>query len=451
MINIATRIVSNKDLNIISNESFDWNKYLNMLEDSIGKRVFDNWFKSCQFVSMKAMHLTFSVQNQFVQKWINDNYESYILNVCRDFNIKTYDIQILDEGDIIKTNLVKNENDNLSKFSNTYTFSNFVVGSSNEIAYAASYSIAENAYTDKISNPLFIYGDVGLGKTHLMHAIGYHAQKKYPNKRILYMSSEKFVQSFVRSLMNNSNDFRDLLRSVDMLMVDDIQFICGKNKTQEEFFNTFNILLENSKQVIISCDKPPSSLANIEERLKSRLAWGLSVDIHETNYELRLGILKSKVSGLGLNINDDILEFLAANIETNVRELEGALNKIVVYANLMKKDLNLINVKLIMKDIIKKKKEILLIQDIQEKVCNYYKTSFDDLLSSSRKRNLVKTRQIAMYLSKQLTNHSLMEISKNFNKKDHTTVLHAIQSIKSQYESDINIKTQIDEIIDLLT
>lgn len=450
MINFITTDVTSSPKSLIKSDlKMSWENYISELKELVGTKVFSSWFSSCKFISLKASHLTFSVKNKFIQKWLEDHYKSYILSVCRKFQIATYQI-IVNESNEIAPEVKKKDNDNLSVFDERYTFRNFVVSpSSNEIAYAAAYAIADSEYTNKRSNPLFIYGNVGLGKTHLMHAIGHHVQSKYPNKKVLYMSAEKFVQSFVQSLMNNNNSFRNLLRSVDILMVDDIQFICGKNKTQEEFFNTFNILLENSKQIIVSCDKPPSNLDKLEDRLKSRLAWGLTVDIHETNYELRLGILKSKVMGLNCKIDIVVLEFLAENLDTNVRELEGALNKIVMYSSLMKVDITLPVAKNIMKDIIKVKKESVSIEDIQAKVSHYYKINLKDMLSISRKKSFVKTRQIAMYLCKKLTNHSLVEISRKFDRKDHTTVLHAVQTIKNQYENDDNIRSQIDEMIDL--
>lgn len=449
-----TTVLENQAENIISLEKeqrgFSWNNFLDSLKSIVGERLFNNWFISCHFITLRANHLTFSVKNKFIRKWVEDNYKSYIMTACNKFDIKTFEISLQEENlpEIkVKSKL---EQDNLSQFDDKYTFKNFVVGSSNEIAHAAAFSVADSEYVNKRSNPLFLYGNVGLGKTHLLHAIGHYTQQKFPSKRVLYMSAEKFVQSFVNALMNNSSQFRNLLRSVDILMIDDIQFICGKNKTQEEFFNTFNILLENSKQIVISCDKPPSYLDKIEERLKSRLAWGLTVDIHETNYELRLGILKSKIQHTKYKIQDDVLEFLAENISSSVRELEGGLNKIIMYADLLKVSITLDVAKNIMKDVINIKHEKLSIDEIQTKVCNYYKISLKDMLSVSRKRSLVRARQISMYLAKQFTSYSLIQISRQFDRKDHTTVLHAIQLIKTLYANDENMKQQIDDIIDLL-
>ncbi len=434
---------------IKSSFEFNWNEFILFLKDLIGEKSFQNWFLSAELISFRASHLTFSVSNEFAKKWIEDNYRSYILTASHKYLARTFEIVVKAKEEEEQAVEVK-PNENYTIFDDKYTFSNFVVGSSNEIAYAAAFSIAESEAPNKRSNPLYIYGNVGLGKTHLMYAIGHHMQKKYPKRKVLYLSAEKFVHLFVQSLIKNTDEFRTLLRSIDVLMIDDIQFICGKNKSQEEFFNTFNILLENAKQIIVSCDRPPADLDKIEDRLRSRLAWGLMVDVHETNYELRLGILRSKIQNLNIYIEEPVLEFLAENIDSNIRELEGGLNKVIMYADLMKKKINLHTVKSIMKDVIKQKKDVIRIEDIQAKVAHYYKTNLKDILSTSRKKSFVKSRQVAMYLAKKLTNHSLLEISKAFDKKDHTTVLHAIQTVKEWYENDEDIRVQIDELIDII-
>ena len=297
------------------------------------------------------------------------------------------------------------------------------------------------------SNPLFLYGGVGLGKTHLMHAIAWHINQHNPSRRVIYMSAEKFMYQFVCALRSKDiMSFKDHFRSVDVLMIDDIQFICGKNSTQEEFFHTFNVLVDNNKQIVISSDRSPSDLDDIEDRIRSRLGWGLVADVHSATYELRLGILQSKIAQMNISVPSYVIEFLAMNITSNVRELEGALNKVIAHSSLIGKPISLEGTKEILKDLLKSNSKVISIEEIQRKVAERYRIKLSDLSSDRRMRNIARPRQIAMYLCRTLTNKSLIEIGGHFGKKDHTTVLHAVRKVEDLFQEEINLKLEIEEL-----
>ena len=326
-----------------------------------------------------------------------------------------------------------------------FTFENFVVGKPNELAYAAARRVAE-AMTVPF-NPLFLYGGVGLGKTHLMHAIAWHIRRRTPNKKIIYLSAEKFMYQFVRALRTkNTMAFKEQFRTVDVLMIDDIQFIGGREATQEEFFHTFNTLVDQNRQVIISADKSPSDLEGVEDRMKSRLGWGLVADIHPTTYELRLSILQSKADEMGVAIPAKVMEFLAHKITANVRELEGALNRIVAHATLVGRSITLETTQEVLHDILRANDRRVTIDEIQKKVAQHYNVRVSDMSSSRRARAVARPRQVAMYLSKQLTARSLPEIGRKFGGRDHTTVMHAVRKVDELRGSD----TQFAEDLDLL-
>jgi chromosomal replication initiator protein len=310
-----------------------------------------------------------------------------------------------------------------------FTFENFVVGKPNELAYAAARRVAE-AMTVPF-NPLFLYGGVGLGKTHLMHAIAWHIRRRTPNKKIIYLSAEKFMYQFVRALRTkNTMAFKEQFRNVDVLMIDDVQFIGGREATQEEFFHTFNTLVDQNRQVIISADKSPSDLEGVEDRMKSRLGWGLVADIHPTTYELRLSILQSKADEMGVAIPAKVMEFLAHKITANVRELEGALNRIVAHATLVGRAITLETTQEVLHDILRANDRRVTIDEIQKKVAQHYNVRVSDMSSARRARAVARPRQVAMYLSKQLTARSLPEIGRKFGGRDHTTVMHAVRKVE---------------------
>jgi chromosomal replication initiator protein len=330
-----------------------------------------------------------------------------------------------------------------------YTFDNFVIGKSNELAHAAARRVAEA--TDVTFNPLFLYGGVGLGKTHLMHAIAWEIRRRQPERKVLYLSAEKFMYQFVRALrFKDTMAFKQQFRTVDVLMIDDVQFISGKESTQEEFFHTFNALIDHNRQVIISADRSPSDLEGIEERIRSRLGWGLAADIHPTDYELRLGILQAKCEELlrssSIQMPSGVLEFLAHRIVSNVRELEGALKRVVAYASLVGRPITLEMSQDVLRDLLRCNDRKVTIEEIQRRVAEYYNVRLADMLSARRARAVARPRQVAMWLSKQLTTRSLPEIGRKFGGRDHTTVIHAVRKIDELRQAD----SGMDEDVDLL-
>jgi chromosomal replication initiator protein len=327
------------------------------------------------------------------------------------------------------------------------TFENFVVGKPNELAHAAARRVAEAcaASTHAVPfNPLFLYGGVGLGKTHLMHAIAWHVRHQAPGRKVIYLSAEKFMYQFIRALRFRSTmDFKEQFRSVDLLMIDDVQFISGKDSTQEEFFHTFNALVDQNRQIVISADKSPSDL-DIEERMRSRLGWGLVADIHPTTYELRLGILESKAEQMGLELPQKLMEFLAHKIISNVRELEGALNRIVAHTQLVRRDLTLETAQELLQDLLRANERRVTIDEIQRRVAEHFNMKMAEMTSSRRARVVARPRQVAMYLAKQLTQRSLPEIGRKFGGRDHTTVMHAVRKIEELMLSDRALAEDVD-------
>jgi len=330
-----------------------------------------------------------------------------------------------------------------------FTFENFVVGKPNELAYAAARRVADTE--NPTFNPLFLYGGVGLGKTHLMHAIAWHIRKNYPQRRVIYMSAEKFMYQFVRALrFKDTVSFKDHFRSVDVLMIDDVQFIGGKDTTQEEFFHTFNALVDRNRQVIISADKSPQDLDRVEERLRSRLGWGLVADLHPATYELRLGILHAKASTLGCTVPDKVLEFLAHKISSNVRELEGALNRITAHAQLVGRVITLEMTQEVLADLLRASERRITIDEIQKRVAEHYNIRLADMHSARRARAVARPRQVAMYLAKQLTPRSLPEIGRKFGGRDHTTVIHAVRKIEELSAYDPSFREDVELLRRLL-
>jgi chromosomal replication initiator protein len=330
-----------------------------------------------------------------------------------------------------------------------FTFENFVVGKPNELAYAAARRVADTE--NPTFNPLFLYGGVGLGKTHLMHAIAWHIRKNYPQRRVIYMSAEKFMYQFVRALrFKDTVAFKDHFRSVDVLMIDDVQFIGGKDTTQEEFFHTFNALVDRNRQVIISADKSPQDLERLEERLRSRLGWGLVADLHPATYELRLGILHAKAEKLGVGVSDKVMEFLAHKISSNVRELEGALNRLAAHAQLVGRAITLEMTQEVLADLLRSNERRITIDEIQKKVAEHFNIRLADMHSARRARAVARPRQVAMYLAKQLTPRSLPEIGRKFGGRDHTTVIHAVKKIEELSAYDPAFKEDVELLRRLL-
>ncbi len=454
-----------------------WSDVCRDLLKHYGKELFTSWFSKIVFIEVSSGgSVILAAPSNFIRDWIGSNYSSMILKLWQNYadNIKIIEIVTkavssnhvsYDSGNslVINSNSTSTAAD-IASASNTldrddytsfldprFTFDNFVVGNPNELAYAAAVAVAESETAVSESNPLFLYGGVGLGKTHLMHAIAWHVHKTRPKRRVLYMSAEKFMYRFIKALRNKDiMSFKDEFRSVDILMIDDIQFICGKDSTQEEFFHTFNAIIDNNKQMVISCDRSPSDLDNIEDRIKSRLGWGLVADVHCTTYELRLGILQSKLEQMNINLPSEVIEFLASKITSNVRELEGALNKVIAHSTLVGREVTLESTQDILRDLLRSNEKIVTIEDIQKKISERYNIKKTDMSSNCRLRSVARPRQIAMYLSKQLTPKSLQDIGLKFGKKDHTTVIHAIKKIEELTAKDREFKEEVNLLARIL-
>ncbi|WP_341764666.1 chromosomal replication initiator protein DnaA [Candidatus Tisiphia endosymbiont of Beris chalybata] len=442
-----------------------WKQVLLDLNKHYGDALYKSWFSKISFLECSISTIILSTPTNFIRDWIKARYITTILQSWQSYDceIKTIEIvtkELPDLKQAIYHNFEKlpatEEVDTspesiFSALDLRFTFDNFVVGGPNELAYAASRAVAESANAVAESNPLFLYGGVGLGKTHLMHAIAWYIKHNNPQRKVIYMSAEKFMYQFVKALRNKDvMSFKEEFRSVDVLMIDDIQFICGKDSTQEEFFHTFNALIDNNRQMVISCDRSPSDLDNIEDRIKSRLGWGLVADVHSTTYELRLGILESKLEQMNIHIPKNVIEFLAAKITSNVRELEGALNKVIAHSTLVGREITLENTQNILRDLLRSNERIITIEDIQKKVAQRYNIKFSDMSSPRRIRSIARPRQLAMYLSKTLTPKSLTDIGKKFGKKDHTTVMHAIKKVEELCETDIEFREELGLLMKIL-
>ncbi|MCC8460475.1 MAG: chromosomal replication initiator protein DnaA [Candidatus Megaira endosymbiont of Carteria cerasiformis] len=447
-----------------------WDEVSRDLISHYGHALYKNWFSKIAFYERtKNNKLLLAAPSNFVRDWIKSNYFETIIKLVAHYDpeVKSVDIitkelnnfyaigsQELQEP--IK-NEVKNpinletEDDALAFLDQRFTFENFVIGPPNELAYAAALAVAESKTAVAKSNPLFLYGGVGLGKTHLMHAIAWHSKKINPKRKVLYLSAEKFMYRFIKALRNKDvMAFKEEFRSVDVLMIDDIQFICGKDSTQEEFFHTFNAIIDNNKQMVISCDRSPSDLDNIEDRIKSRLGWGLVADVHSTTYELRVGILESKLEQMNINISQNVINFLAAKITSNVRELEGALNKVIAHSTLIGREVTLESTQDILRDLLRSNERIITIEDIQKRVANHYNIKISEMSSVRRARTVVRPRQIAMYLSKILTPKSLADIGSKFGKKDHTTVIHAVKKVEQLMSEDADVREEVNLLTRML-
>jgi len=434
-----------------------WPEVSQKLIHEFGETIFKSWIKplDIQKLEGKCLHLT--APTRFVKDWVLANYGERLLHhwkaILPEIETLAIKIQLVRAEDSIldgqeKFSAVEESFDEQREdmgavLDSRFTFENFVVGKPNEFAYAAALRVAESE--SPLFNPLFLYGGVGLGKTHLMHAIAWHIKKVHPQRKVIYLSAEKFMYQFIRALRyKDTVSFKEQFRTVDVLMIDDVQFIGGKETTQEEFFHTFNALVDNNRQVIMSADKSPSDLEKMEERLKSRLAWGLVADIHPTTYELRLGVLQAKAEAMKVKVPKEVMEFLAFKISSNIRELEGALNRIVAHVTLVGRNITLDTTQDVLRDLLRSNDRRLSVEDIQKRVCEFYSVKMSDLLSSRRLQNIVRPRQVAMYLSKILTSKSLPEIGRKFGGRDHTTVLHAVKKIQDTCAKDGEFASDVD-------
>ncbi len=444
-----------------------WGRVQEALKRNVGENNYKTWIEPVRLGNCRDGIATLHVPTNFIGNWVSRNFGDEILNQLALSGVPAerlaFEVDKISYGAASSTQAVTARAQSAAKtqaaagrngvlpgapLDKRFTFDSFVVGKPNQLAHAAARRVAEGGEVS--FNPLFLYGGVGLGKTHLMHAIGWELQKKSPELRVVYLSAEQFMYRFVMALRDRQMmSFKELFRSVDVLMIDDVQFIAGKDGTQEEFFHTFNALLDQNRQIVISGDRAPVDIKGMEERIKSRLQCGLVVDLHPTDYELRLGILHDKVERYceqypDLVIEDGVLEFLAHRISTNVRVLEGALMRLFAFASLVGREITLDLAQDCLSDILRASDRKVTVEEIQRKVAEHYNIRLSDLLGPKRVRVIARPRQVAMYLAKQLTTRSLPEIGRCFGKRDHTTVMHGVRRIEELKARDAQIADDIE-------
>jgi chromosomal replication initiator protein len=423
-----------------------WEQCLIDLQNNFDEQQFNTWVRPLQAVTQDKQ-IKITAPNQYAVDWANENLKEYFIKRLQDsdysFNFEVGGIsQKIDANSHLIDEDKREEFNNDVIFSSDFTFDNFVTGKSNELARAAAIQVSSNP--GKTYNPFFIYGGVGLGKTHLMNAIGNNILKQNKSAKILYLHSEKFVADMVRALQHNKIDsFKEFYRSADALLIDDIQFFAGKERSQEEFFHTFNVLLEGNCQIVLTCDRYPKEVNGLDERLKSRFGWGLTQSIEPPELETRVAILQKKASSIGTNLDTEVAFFIAQCIQSNVRELEGALRRVIANSQFTGKEITLGFAKEALRDLVSLQNKMVSIDNIQKTVANYYKIRMSDLLSAKRNRSLARPRQLAMSLAKELTSHSLPEIGDAFGGRDHTTVLHACKKINEVCLTDNKIKEDL--------
>ncbi|MBU9722297.1 MULTISPECIES: chromosomal replication initiator protein DnaA [Bacillaceae] len=439
-----------------------WDQVLKLIQGKVSKPSFDTWFKftKADSIDQSTNTITVIAPNEFARDWLENRYFAIITETLNELTgaelearfvlpkeEKNDDLELLDKvKPPIKQTVQSNGDTPKSMLNPKYTFDTFVIGSGNRFAHAASLAVAEAPA--KAYNPLFIYGGVGLGKTHLMHAIGHYVIDHNPSAKVVYLSSEKFTNEFINSIRDNKAvNFRNKYRNVDVLLIDDIQFLAGKEQTQEEFFHTFNALHEERKQIVISSDRPPKEIPTLEDRLRSRFEWGLITDITPPDLETRIAILRKKAKAENLDIPNEVMLYIANQIDTNIRELEGALIRVVAYSSLINQDMNADLAAVALKDIIPNSKpKVITIPDIQKTVAEAFNIRVDELKAKKRTKTVAYPRQIAMYLSRELTDNSLPKIGNEFGGRDHTTVIHAHEKISRLFTSDMELQRQIQEI-----
>ena len=442
-----------------------WLKVINSLQNELTPHVYERWLKPLQALRITEHELTLGVPDEFFKSWVWDHYGNMILLVLKDV-MREPDFKLsleIHKPDLPQSavsvprtplpfeHVMQNPstgalNLNEPAFNSKYTFDAFVVGPSNRFAHAASMAVAEAPA--KAYNPLFIYGPVGLGKTHLMHAIGQEILRRTPNLRVLYITSEKFTNQLINAIKTGTTvKFREKYRSVDCLLIDDIQFIAGKEATMEEFFHTFNTLYDVHKQIVVTSDKPPKDINNLEERLVSRFEWGLVTDIQPPDYETRTAILRKKAERENLHIPDSVTSFIADRIKSNIRELEGALIRVVAYSKLVGKEVDEVVAYEVLKDLIVENQKKITVDLIQRRVAEYFEVRPSDMTAKRRSRSIVYPRHLAMFLSREMTSLSLPEIGEQFGGRDHTTVLHAYEKIKKDIKRDQKVKSLVDKLL----
>lgn len=436
------------------NNQIIWEEVLQKLEEDIGTGNLSIWFSNVHFKEIRDNYFVLEFVNQFSIDHVKKRYENILLDCIEAVTLHRYEIDYrianedMDNADV---NLPgENYSKNYGNLNKKYSFDNFVIGKSNNFAHAACVSVAENPANKY--NPLFIYGSSGLGKTHLMHAIGNFIVENNPDLKPMYVSSEQFTNELVEALRRDTTpEFRKKYRNVDLLLVDDIQFLTGKEGIQEEFFHTFNALHQSDKQIVVTSDKPPNELKGLEERIITRLGGGLIADIKTPDFETRTAILRNKNEIENFRIDNEVLNFIAENIDSNIRELEGALLKIIAYSNLMGTEVTLDLAQTVLKDIIHEKKKIIIDSArIKKIVASEYGITIEDIDSKKRPKNIAYPRQIAMYLTREMTNLSLPKIGAEFGGRDHTTVIHAVDKIQSELKKNFNTKRKISELKNLI-
>lgn len=438
-----------------------WDKVLEIAQERISNTSYQTFIKDTQLYSLKNDEAIILVSLPFNASWLNQRYSEIMQAIIYDvigYEVKPHFISEDELASYNNVNTKKVQEPQVQhssiddktwgkeQFNMHNTFDTFVIGPGNRFPHAASLAVAEapaEAY-----NPLFIYGGVGLGKTHLMHAIGHHVLSNKPNAKVIYTSSEKFTNEFIKSIRDNETEaFREKYRKIDVLLIDDIQFIQNKEQTQEEFFHTFNELHQNNKQIVISSDRPPKEIAKLEDRLRSRFEWGLIVDITPPDYETRMAILQKKIEEENLDIPPEALNYIANQIQSNIRELEGALTRLLAYSKLQGKPITTELTAEALKDIIQSpKSKKITIQDIQKVVGQYYSVRIEDFSAKKRTKSIAYPRQIAMYLSRELTDFSLPKIGEEFGGRDHTTVIHAHEKIANDIKSDPTFKQEVENL-----
>ncbi len=447
-------------------KKIDWQNIKKELRDKLGNDIFESWIKKIELVEEFHNYILFSVSTRFIRDWIVSRYLDQILQTIKEykkdlvrveFTIKNNKETEISEINTSSQKYFETNNDNVSFIKDSYlqynridpnkNFENFITGGSNKLAFEASKKVSKDIAH---YNPLYLYGGVGMGKTHLLNAIGLELKEK---NKVMFISAERFMYQFVKSIKSNEMvKFKEYFRNTDILLIDDIQFMNGKEAMQEEFFHTFNALLDKNSQIIISADRPPNKLTRIQERIKSRFSGGLVVDIQNPDYELRYKIIKSKTDELKLSysnqvvISEEIQKFLSTEIKTSIRELVGALNRIVSFTRIYNKVPSLSEVKIVLKDLLNLTENKVDIDTIQTIVCKFYKISKNEMLSPRRSRYLVRPRQTAIYLAKMLTSKSLPEIGRSFSNRDHTTVIHSVKTIDRLRKEDNELNINIDSL-----
>ncbi|WP_440678872.1 chromosomal replication initiator protein DnaA [Candidatus Pelagibacter sp. HIMB1611] len=454
---------TNKNINNFVSEEIDWQQIQSEMKNKLGLEIYESWLKKISFLEEHNNYLLLSVPTRFIRDWITSRYLDQILKIIKLYkkDIIRIEFKIIDQKvdkDLKDTTNIENtQNENVSFIKDSYLqynridpnkrFDNFITGSSNKLAYEASLKVTE---TISHYNPLYIYGGVGMGKTHLLNSIGYEMKKK---NKVMFISAERFMYQFVKSIKSNDMvKFKEYFRNTDILLIDDIQFISGKEAMQEEFFHTFNALLDKGSQIIVSADRAPNKLMRIQERIKSRFSGGLVVDIQKPDLELRKKIVQKKTEELNnlysdqLQVSKDIQDFISNEISGSVRELVGAVNRIVSFSRIYNKVPNLTETKVVLKDLLNISENKVTIDLIQTIVCKFFKISKNEMLSSRRSRYLVRPRQTAIYLTKILTSKSLPEIGREFSNRDHTTIIHSVKTIEKIKEKDPEMVDNINKL-----